>query len=323
MSTGINVTKPIKILDEGVLLTADVSQIDFTGGVTATTSGNNVTVNVPAAGITVGTTPVTSGTDGRVFFQAGGVVQQDAGFLWDTTNKRMQLLGTGVIAAPALNSVLEIKAKNGLSDIAFRVRNSADTANIFTVAGNNTIKLLSDPASTNGIAISAGAFSAPLMTFSDVFSEVIRINAATNTVRAANFRSGSETGNGYFGIVNPSSQDRFLKFVDVFGNEYISMGGNNYDGGGGVSFTLKTGTNTGANFITFSRSNNTNKFVVSDQANVGIGQDTFGTSAKFVLAIANGTAPTTSPAGCGQLYVEGGALYYRGSSGTVTPIAVA
>jgi hypothetical protein len=47
MSTGINVTKPIKILDEGSLLTPDVSQIDFTGtGITATTVGNNVTVNV-------------------------------------------------------------------------------------------------------------------------------------------------------------------------------------------------------------------------------------------------------------------------------------
>ena len=47
MSTGINVTKQIKILDEGSLLTPDVSQIDFTGsGITATAVGNNVTVNV-------------------------------------------------------------------------------------------------------------------------------------------------------------------------------------------------------------------------------------------------------------------------------------
>lgn len=50
MSTGINVAKQIKVLDEGSLLTPDVSQIDFTGsGITATTVGNNVTVNVVAA----------------------------------------------------------------------------------------------------------------------------------------------------------------------------------------------------------------------------------------------------------------------------------
>lgn len=56
--------------------------------------------------------------------------------------------------------------------------------------------------------------------------------------------------------------------------------------------------------------------------NVGINTLSFGTSAAGVISIANGTAPTTSPAGVGQLYVEGGALKFRGSSGTVTVIAV-
>lgn len=60
---------------------------------------------------------------------------------------------------------------------------------------------------------------------------------------------------------------------------------------------------------------------IGANGNVGIGATTFGTSAARVLGIANGTAPTTSPAGMGQLYVEAGALKYRGSSGTVTTIA--
>jgi hypothetical protein len=42
------------------------------------------------------------------------------------------------------------------------------------------------------------------------------------------------------------------------------------------------------------------------------------------IAIFNvAAAPATSPAGVGQLYVEAGALKYRGSSGTVTTIAAA
>lgn len=57
--------------------------------------------------------------------------------------------------------------------------------------------------------------------------------------------------------------------------------------------------------------------------NVGINMTSFGGSAAKVIAIGNGTAPTTSPAGGGQLYVEAGALKYRGSSGTVTTIAPA
>jgi hypothetical protein len=43
-----------------------------------------------------------------------------------------------------------------------------------------------------------------------------------------------------------------------------------------------------------------------------------------VIAIANASvAPSVSPAGGGILYVEGGALKYRGSNGTVTVIAPA
>ena len=62
---------------------------------------------------------------------------------------------------------------------------------------------------------------------------------------------------------------------------------------------------------------------ITSSRNVGIGTTAFGTSAAKVLGLGNATAPTTSPANMGQLYVEGGALKYRGSSGTVTTIAPA
>jgi len=65
-----------------------------------------------------------------------------------------------------------------------------------------------------------------------------------------------------------------------------------------------------------------NVFICQGGGNVSVGNVTaFGTSAAAVLGLANATAPTTSPAGMGQLYVEAGALKYRGSSGTVTTIA--
>jgi hypothetical protein len=57
-------------------------------------------------------------------------------------------------------------------------------------------------------------------------------------------------------------------------------------------------------------------------SNVGIGTtDQFGSGVK-VIGIANATTvPTTNPTNGGVLYVEAGALKYRGSSGTVTTIA--
>lgn len=64
------------------------------------------------------------------------------------------------------------------------------------------------------------------------------------------------------------------------------------------------------------------ELVIAD-GNVGFGVGAFGASAVGVIGIVNGTAPTTSPAGMGQLYVESGALKYRGSSGTITTLGVA
>lgn len=58
--------------------------------------------------------------------------------------------------------------------------------------------------------------------------------------------------------------------------------------------------------------------------NVGFNTTSEFGSGSGVLGIANAaTAPTTNPSGGGVLYVEGGALKFRGSSGTVTTIAPA
>ena len=53
-----------------------------------------------------------------------------------------------------------------------------------------------------------------------------------------------------------------------------------------------------------------------------VGLTTAGTTAAKTIQIANGTAPTANVTG-GQLYVEAGALKFRGSSGTITTIAAA
>lgn len=83
--------------------------------------------------IAVGTTAVTSGTIGRVFFQGtGDVVQQSASLFWDNTNARL-----GVGATPATTVRLDVRAQGALStDIAFRVKNSADNTDLFKHQGN-------------------------------------------------------------------------------------------------------------------------------------------------------------------------------------------
>jgi hypothetical protein len=80
-------------------------------------------------------------------------------------------------------------------------------------------------------------------------------------------------------------------------------------------------SNSTAAFSIYDQTNSATRLLIDTTGNVGVGVSTFGTSAAKVLGLANATAPSTSPAGMGQLYVESGALKYRGSSGTVTTLA--
>ena len=58
---------------------------------------------------------------------------------------------------------------------------------------------------------------------------------------------------------------------------------------------------------------------IANNLSVG-GAGSYGSGSK-VLFLTNATAPSSNPTGGGILYVESGALKYRGSSGTITTIA--
>jgi hypothetical protein len=117
-----------------------------------------------------------------------------------------------------------------------------------------------------------------------------------------NFGVNDDSGNRFGGTYTSADQGGFLRFDTRAGNPLLSVFARAAGSTGGVGsiLSLTSGGNLGFN-----------------------GWTTFGTSAAGVIGIANGTAPSTSPAGGGQLYVEAGALKYRGSGGTVTVIAAA
>lgn len=98
-------------------------------------TGTQILATIPS-GLTIGTTAITSGTVGRILFQGtGSVVQQDSTLFWDNTNKRL-----GVGATPNTSTRLDVRAQGALSsDIAFRVRNSADSVSLLEHYGNGDI----------------------------------------------------------------------------------------------------------------------------------------------------------------------------------------
>ena len=216
-------------------------------------------------GIEVGTTAVTSGTIGRIFFQGtGDVVQQSASLFWDNTNARL-----GVGATPATTVRLDVRAQGALStDIAFRVRNSADNANLFQVRGDGQSIF------TNNIG-TAGLF----------------FRTDINGFSLGNSASGYQNGTG-INVVNTrffimGSNNNLFEFSQSNGADGDLWGFANLGSAGGKRLTL--GINSAESF-TFTTTN------------FGIGKNAAGTSATKTFMIGNGTAPASSPTDCFQQY---------------------
>ena len=240
---------------------------------------------VISTGLTVGTTPITSGTVGRVLFEGtGNVVQQDSTLFWDNTNKRL-----GVGATPSTAVRLDVRAQGALStDIAFRVRNSADSANIIEARGNASIVF------ANGIS----TYSLNPRTDADGFS----LNSGNGLYGTG---TGMEVVSNQFVINNSST--RTFRFT-------------------GSSVTnLWEFRNESGQLRICPTSDTTQPTLNINNTNVVLGGLSVGTSATKTFAIYSGTAPTTSPIDAFQQYsaditAGNAAPHFRTENGNVIKI---
>jgi len=155
----------------------------------------------------------------------------------------------------------------------------------------------------NGMVLSTGGSAAPIV-FGINDSEAMRLNSTGLGIGTASVTSGFKLD-----VVNGD-----FRVSDAAGADGVEIG---WSAGSSQGFVQAYNRNTSA----FKPLLLNSSLLVDTSGNVGVGVSTFGTSAAKVLGLANATAPTTSPAGMGQLYVEAGALKYRGSSGTITTLA--
>ncbi len=219
-------------------------------------------------------------------------------------------VGTGANAAVQKGSIL-----GGYTVF----ENSAGTGNPSITFNNDIDTGLLNP-TANTIAFAIGG------------SEAMRLNStglgvgdtpASNTrlTIAAASRLADTTGQAYIRSTDAQAADIGAQ---------LTLGGlfnaSSHYAFGGIAGRKENGTSGNvAGYLDFltttSGGSLTSRMRIDSAGNVGVGVGTFGTSAAKVLGLANATAPTTSPAGMGQLYVEAGALKYRGSSGTVTTLA--
>lgn len=204
------------------------TNIKTINGTSVLGSGNIV---VGGGGITVGTTAVTSGTIGRIFFQGtGDVVQQSASLFWDNTNARL-----GVGATPSTTVRLDVRAQGALStDIAFRVRNSADTADIFTVQGDAvTVAKTRMTCGVSGMTNTGGALHVYAGNSSDYVSRWFN----TVGIEIMNVRTN---GNGGTLALNNASGTAGISLNGIYSNALT------FGAGKDIYFDTATGTKIGA-----------------------------------------------------------------------------
>lgn len=212
-SSGITMATS-RILGRTTAGTGAIEEISIGTGLSL--SGGTLSATAVSGGITVGTTAVTSGTIGRVFFEgAGNVVQQDGGLFWDNTNKRL-----GVGATPATNVRLDVRAQGALStDIAFRVRNSADTVNLVEVRGDGETRFNNPYLAGLGVFIkNAGAYGARI-DFQSVNSlTIVRNDDSTASTELA--RGFSIHNKGVVGVATAKINNSVRSGLAAYGLGY-------------------------------------------------------------------------------------------------------
>lgn len=160
----------------------------------------------PSSDITVGTTAVTSGTDGRVFFQAGGVVQQSANLFWDNTNNT---LGIGT-STPSSSFKLDV---NG--DARF---NGGATSSSGTQILNVGIRILTNAGNSGGISLDSNLPVGNRLNFNSNFT--IRSNSSiTSGVDISLFTNSVQ------------NSTNTVSLAGISGNVFSTSGGNNQTNG--------------------------------------------------------------------------------------------
>ena len=310
-------------------------------------SGNNITVpgNATITGdltcnsnVNVGASPTFFGgkiaTNGHIAISAGNYLK-----LWNSTGTgvaginasaadtlnfaltnafttAMTLNSTGLGVGVSPTAKLDVL---GSGDGELRVRASSDPALIFSETTANKNWKLKPSGGDFYFQYSATAFNSGYSSLLTLTSSGNVGVGVTPSAWGGAFKALQISRAGLRGSTATTGLS-FNAYFDGTNFKYIAAGLNalDYFQNSGKHVWQIAGVAVNANDpITF-----TEAMTLDASGNLLVGLTAAGTTAAKTIQIANGTAPTANVTG-GQLYVESGALKYRGSSGTVTTLAAA
>jgi hypothetical protein len=288
-------------------------------------------IGLPSGGdLDIGTTPILNGTDQRVLFQEGGLLDEDDSFKFDKSLGRLTL-------EKNIADRVEIVIKNNVQSSG---ANESQGCQLTFLAGTSLQKAyIGFDNSTNGgggtghMEIvspkgidyrSTGTYLGYRHYFSGGFGHVGIKQASPNGQGIAMVLRSGGGGSTLTEFRQEAAGTTNGIFWRTIGQKHIFGRKNSSD------FTWMTINASGS--VAISPDDPTAKLDVRAQGalstdvvfrlrNSANTDDIVTVNGNNVMAIHNGTAPTANLATAGQLYVEGGALKYRGSNGTVTVIA--
>lgn len=244
------------------------------------------------------------------------------------TTASIQATTTEAYTDANFGSMITISTSDNVSSTLTERMRIDQTGFIYLGAGVTPTNLLDVPA---GMAIGtyAGVNTAPsngLIVSGNTAVGTPTVTGAKLTVMDANAVVDTGAGNA-------------MLWVGCSDNRLIDKGGTLYLGGSSLTASFsktsyasvcgraENSTNSNnAGYLQFNTNNAggtvTECMRITSTGNISFGPSggSFG-SGTLVLFIPNATAPSTNPTGGGILYVESGALKYRGSGGTTTTIA--
>lgn len=246
-----------------------------------------------APGMSIGGT-ITSGTAGSVLFVGAGPVlaQDNSNFFWDNTNFR---LGIGTTTPTFAQHI-----KGSSVGAGIYIENTGAPGGNATVYAND-----------------GGWFAVRANGVTDILRVTtglgINLTASNTALQDLHMPTGSKT---LIGTTNPTTPFALnIKGTGVACGIMLENTSSVVD-----SATLYFND---SGFFAIRTNGANDRLAIDTDGNVGVNGQSYGSGTK-VIFIANATVdPTTNPSGGGILYVSGGALKYRGSSGTVTTIAPA